>query len=360
MGLGGLHSTEESISHVATDKVLLISPDVASYYPRTILNQRLFPKHLTNNFLNVYQSLVEKRLRAKAEAKNIKQNLKDLKKLEKTIETEKQIAQLEIELKEANVICDSIKVSINGSFGKLGSKYSALYSPDLLLQVTISGQLCLLMLIELIELAGIPVISGNTDGIIVKCNTELRETYANIVKEWERITNYETEEECYKSVYSRDVNNFIIVKEDNTCKVKGCYSEKGSALNSRLSKNPEALICSEAVQALLTKQIPIEETIRNCKDITKFVSVIKVTGGGEKDGVYLGKTVRHYYAKGIQGCINRVVNGNKVPNTDGARPCQDLPRSFPTDVNFEKYIEEANKILVEIGYTKTEKQLKFF
>ncbi|MFK8817274.1 hypothetical protein, partial [Escherichia coli] len=65
-------------------------------------------------------------------------------------------------------------------------------------------------------------------------------------------------------------------------------------------------------------------------------------------------------AKGIQGCINRVVNGNKVPNTDGARPCQDLPRSFPTDVNFEKYIEEANKILVEIGYIKKEKQLKFF
>ena len=41
----------------------------------------------------------------------------------------------------------SKKIQINGSFGKLGSKYSLLYAPDLLLQTTITGQLALLMLI---------------------------------------------------------------------------------------------------------------------------------------------------------------------------------------------------------------------
>ena len=328
MGIGGLHSTEECCSHVATEDTLLIDRDVNSYYPSIILTQGLYPKHLGENFLNVYRSIVERRLTAK---KN-----------------------------KNKVYADSLKIVCNGSFGKLGSKYSSLYSPDLMLQVTISGQLCLLMLIEAIELAGIPVVSGNTDGIISKCSVYKYEELNNIIAEWEKTTGFETEETRYKAVYSRDVNNFIIVKEDNTCKVKGCYSERGSALNSILSKNPNALICSDAVQTLLTTGVPVEETIRNCKDIKRFVSVIKVTGGGEKDGVYLGKTVRFYYAKGIKGCINKVVNGNKVPSTDGAKPCQDLPPSFPLDVNFNRYIEEANKILVEIGYTKTEKQQKFF
>lgn len=340
MGIGGLHSTESCVCHVANETTLLIDRDVASYYPSIILNQDLFPKHMGKAFTEVYRSIVHRRLAAK--------KAKD------------------------KVTADSLKITINGGFGKFGSKYSSLYSPDLLMQVTISGQLCLLMLIEMIELAGISVISGNTDGIIIKAPANRYEDLNILISEWERITGFKTEESRYHSVYSRDVNNFIIVKykydeeleawtdEIDGCKVKGCYSEKGSALNSKLSKNPEALICSEAVQALLTKQTPIEETICNCKDITKFVSVIKVTGGGEKDGVYLGKTVRHYYAKGIQGCINRAVNGNKVPNTDGGKPCQDLPPSFPNDVNYERYIEETNKMLVEIGYTKTEKQLKFF
>lgn len=287
------------------------------------------------------------------------------------LEIENKIAELEKELKQTVVQMDSLKLTINGSFGKLGSKYSSLYSPDLMLQVTISGQLCLLMLIEAIELAGIPVISGNTDGIISKCPVEKYNLLNSIITQWEKITGLETEETRYKAIYSRDVNNFFIVKEKGDVearfldeqeglKIKGCYCERGSALNSILSKNPQALVCSDAVIKLLSKGIPIEQTIQACTDIRRFVSVIKVTGGGEKDGVYLGKTVRHYYAKGIQGCINRVANGNKVPNTDGAKPCQDLPSSFPLDVNFEKYIEEANKILVEIGYRKKEKQLKFF
>lgn len=286
-------------------------------------------------------------------------------------EIENKIKELRTELKQQTVEMNALKLTINGGFGKFGSKYSALYSPDLLMQVTISGQLCLLMLIEMLELNEIPVVSGNTDGIIMKCPKEKYEQLNNIIAQWEQITGFETEETRYKAIYSRDVNNFFIVKEKGDVearfldeveglKVKGCYCERGSALNSVLSKNPETLICSDAIIKLLAKGTPIEETIRNCKDIRRFVSVIKVTGGGEKDGIYLGKTVRHYYAKGIQGCINRVVNGNKVPNTDGAKPLQDLTPSFPTDVDYDRYIFETNKMLCEIGYTKTEKQLKFF
>ena len=325
--IGGLHSKEKSICHVSNESFLLIDRDVASFYPQIILNLGLYPKHLTENFLTVYNNIVQRRLAAKKE-KN-------------------------------KVVADSLKITINGGFGKFGNKYSCLYSPNLLMAVTITGQLSLLMLIEAIELAEISVVSGNTDGIIIKCPVLRYDELNEIIAKWESITRFETEETRYKGVYSRDVNNYLAIKKDEV-KAKGVYSERGSALNSVLSKNPEALICSDAVQALLDKGIDIKETIMNCKDIRRFVSVRNVKGGAEKDGFYLGKTVRFYYAEGQTGQINYAINGNKVPKSEGAKPCMDLPLNFPNDINYEYYIKEAEDMLVDIGYTKIEKQMKFF
>jgi hypothetical protein len=169
------------------------------------------------------------------------------------------------------------------------------------------------------------------------------------------------EETRYKSIHCRDVNNYFAVKlkwddknkvwldEVDGCKVKGCYSERGSALNSRLSKNPTNLICSDAVMKFLTNGTPVEETIMNCKDITRFVTARNVKGGAQKDGIYLGKVVRWYYAVGMDGEISYILSGNKVPCTDGAKPLMDLPNEFPDDINYKWYIEEANKYLVQIG-----------
>ena len=80
IAMGGLHSTEKSVSHKADDEIMLIDRDVASYYPRIILNQRLYPTHLTNNFLNTYNSIVTERLAAKKRAGEIKKELQSLRK----------------------------------------------------------------------------------------------------------------------------------------------------------------------------------------------------------------------------------------------------------------------------------------
>ena len=330
MGVGGLHSTEKTICHKADENTLLLDRDVASYYPSIILNQRLFPKHLGEPFLRVYRSIVERRLKAKKE-KN-------------------------------KVVADSLKITINGSFGKFGSRYSVLYSPDLMIQVTITGQLALLMLIEMIEEKGIPVISANTDGVLIKCPTEQHQELAERIAWWERLTGYETEETRYKAVYSRDVNNYLAIKEDKGdpkakfldeqlgIKAKGCYSERGSAGNSVLSKNPEVLICNDAVMQLIANGTPIEKTIRDCKDIRRFVTIRNVTGGARKSEVYLGKVIRWYYSTEMQGEINRATKGDKIPNTDHARPLMELPRELPTDIDYERYIDMAIETLFDIGY----------
>lgn len=354
LGMGGLHSQEKSVAHYATDEIELADNDVSRFYPSIILNQRLFPEHLGVAFLDVYSGIVNSRDVAKEEAKKAKK------------------AGDSAAAAKWKSIDSSIKIVINGSFGKLGNKWSAFYAPQLMLQVTITGQLSLLMLVEMLEAAGIEVVSGNTDGIVSKYPKNRREEVRQIIAMWEQITDFKTEETLYKATFSRDVNNYCAVKAEGGdssakyldekigVKTKGAYSERGSALNSILSKNPESLICSDAVIEYLASGKPVAQTIKECRDIRRFVSIKNVKGGGEKGGYYLGKVVRWYYAQNEPGYISYAGSGNKVAKTDGAKPLMDLPQEFPQDVDYGRYVEEATKILFEIGRFKKAENLSLF
>lgn len=319
LGLGGLHSNEKSVSHHATEEFALVDRDVASYYPAIILNQRLCPNHLGADFITVYRTLVEKRLAAKRSGDKTQ--------------------------------ADMLKIVINGSFGKFGSKYSALYSPNLLLQVTITGQLSLLMLIESLELSGVQVVSANTDGIVLRYPRTMKQRVSEIIAEWETRTNFETEETDYSALYCRDVNNYIAVKPNGKAKTKGAYSNPWEDSNSifRFHKNPVNIICIEAVTEYLTKRVPVGETIRACRDIRKFLTVRAVKGGAVKGGEYFGKAVRWYYATGAGGEMVYASSGNAVPLSYGAKPCLQLPETFPDDVDFDRYENESLEILREIA-----------
>lgn len=341
MGVGGLHSSESCIAHRATDGYLLVDRDVASFYPNIILNLGLFPKHLGPAFLKVYGDLVNRRLEAKGLSKS----------------SDLSIAELN------QVIADSIKITINGSFGKLGSKYSNLYSPDLLIQVTLTGQLALLMLIEMLELNGIQVVSANTDGIVIKPHFTQYERLNEIVKLWEQHTHFETEETQYKAIYNRDVNNYIAVKKNFDKETKrwvdsfpeGTKLEKmvkGKGIFSEVDiwKNPANIICTDALQEFLLKGSDIAHTIESCHDLTKFVTVRTVKGGAYHVDTYVGKAIRWYYAKGLDTTINYMLSGNKVPKSEGAKPCMTLPDEFPNDVDLDWYVNEANALLRDVGY----------
>lgn len=312
MGIGGLHSSEKSASHKAEGDFELVDWDVASYYPAIILRLGLHPETMGGAFLTVYKSLVDRRLAAKASG-------------DKTA-------------------ADTLKITVNGSFGKFGSKYSFLYSPNLLIQTTVTGQLALLMLIEIFETSGIPVVSANTDGVVVKCPGERTRDMETIVAEWEDVTGFEMESTRYSAIYSRDVNNYIAIKEDGGVKLKGVYAKSG------LMKNPSADICTEAVIDFLEKGVPIADTVCDCDDIRKFISIRSVTGGAiDQDGNYLGRVARWYYSTRRTGAITYKLNGNKVPTSDGASALMDID-GMPEDVDRLKYIDDAYDILKGIGY----------
>jgi hypothetical protein len=212
-----------------------------------------------------------------------------------------------------------------------------------MIQVTLTGQLALLMLIERIELLGISVVSANTDGVVSKVPRVDMPKFNALIAEWEEATGFDTEETRYASLHSRDVNNYIAITEDGKVKTKGAYANEG------LQKNPANGICVDAVVDHLKDGVPLDETIEWCDDIRQFVNVRQVKGGAVKGEQYLGKAIRWYYAAGERGSITYATNGNTVPRSEGARPLMDLPDRFPDDIDYDWYIREAHGILKDIG-----------
>jgi hypothetical protein len=317
LGLGGIHSQESSVSYFTTSTHILKEIDVTSFYPFIIINNALYPSHLGPDFLSIFEGIVYRRLDAKK-----KKNKK---------------------------VSDSLKIVINGTFGKLGNFYSLFYEPDLLIKVTFTGQLTLLMLIEAFELNGIEVVSANTDGILTNCPRDKEHLMKVLVKEWERVTGFMMEDTLYKSVHKRDVNNYLAVKESGEVTSKGIFKEAG------LQKNPTNQICYEAFKKFVCTGKPIAETLWECRDISKFVSVRTVKGGAVKkseDGQfeYLGKAIRWYYAKDTSGEIVYALTGNKVPKSEGVKPLMNLPDQFPEDIDYDRYYQEALDLLQLVSY----------
>ena len=282
-----------------------------------------------------------------------------------------QIADLQAEATELKLQDSGKKTALNGTFGKLFSRYSIFYAPEFGVAVTIGGQLSLLMLIERLELAGIRVVSANTDGVELSVPNGREWLCDSIIQWWQEATGLVLETKPYLALYSRDVNNYISLQFDGSVKRKGVFGESG-VLNN---KHPDCDVCSDAVVAFLSTGKSLQDTIVECRDIRKFVRVRGAKGGatwvshqagdhfidvptidGEKPqrllvgGVPCGRAVRWYYASGSTDYIVDAKSLNKVAGSDGARPVMELPDDLPSDIDYHYYVTVAEKMLEDIGY----------
>jgi hypothetical protein len=381
MGIGGIHSKDERAVYVSDAEYVLEDVDVGSYYPNLILNSGRHPASLGPAFRTVYKAIKDDRLADKAIEK----------KLKKAGDTTSPEA---IRAHNGN---EGKKVAINGPFGKLNNFYSVLRAPEMFIQTTVTGQLSLLMLAERFEICGIKVLSANTDGLIIRPHRKDLETRALLMNQWQKETGLELDRTEYARVYQRDINNYFAIKTDGEVKRKGEYSTAGLVEK----KNPDVEICADAVADFLSKGTPIIYSLAACRDIRKFVTIQKVTGGavklwGEgpsketpvkdmgptllahgwtfanrrwnKDGQalkareayrfcfvpqmpeYLGRVVRWYYGVNSPGPIIYNTTGNQVSLSYGARPCMTLPDEFPSDVDYNWYLTKCERILKEVGY----------
>lgn len=320
IGIGGLHSQEKTVSYYADDEHVLVDRDVTSYYPAIILNNGIAPPHMGIAFTNCFRNQTEQRIAAK---------------------------------KAGNKTgADTLKIVVNGAGGKLNSKWSKLYFPQGFIHMTLTGQLAILMLIERLEIAGIPVVSANTDGIAIHCPRSHCATMDEIVAQWERDTHFDTELTEYRSLHKHSVNSYIALKTDGKFTLKGEYAMEELCVSKDrgIATNPANLVCVEAAAMFLRDRKPIEQTVLGCDDIRKFVTIRQVNGGAiDQQGAYLGKAVRWYYAKGVEGPLRYKLNNYTVARSEGARALMQLPDEVPADLDREWYIRETFGILADVG-----------
>lgn len=322
MGIGGLHSKDKKLRYTANERFSLRDIDVRSYYPKMIINSGKYPIACGTEFIPVYANLTDRRLTLKDQGFVKKSN--------------------------------GMKIVVNGGFGKTGSPYSILYGPELLIQTTVGGQLALLMLIESLEMHRIHIVSANTDGIVIWCERSREEECNQIVKAWEKQTGLETEETRYQGLYMRDVNNYVAIYE--TAQKGLWYKGKGIFTNEERKKVPINRICIEAAVKFMVDKTPIEKTVRECRDFTRFLAMAYSKDGIAKGEEYLGKVGRWYMPIEKEGELQNVRNGHTIPKSTGGKPCMILPETFPDDVDFDWYIEGAYDLLYKVQYLEKEKK----
>lgn len=247
---GGLHSNEIPAVYVEDDENIIVDRDVSSYYPNMIRSLKVCQKHLLSKaWFRIADTIVDERLEHKHLSKD------------------KSLDSKERDKHATAAAC--LKIVANaGIFGKMGSEKSFLCDKKAMYQVTINGQLFLLMLIEKLELAGIHVISANTDGIVTIVPRKLEQTADDICHWWEKHLGLELEFTYYTKYVTEGVNSYLTVKRGGSSKFKGRMNPK--MFLEDLSKGYNSPIVAKCVTEYFINGTPVMETLRNAKSILDF------------------------------------------------------------------------------------------
>jgi len=324
MGSGGLHSDDDPRKFVSDSEYIIRDCDASSYYPSMMIKNNIRPAHLGEDFTKILTKLTQERIDAKKSGNKVK--------------------------------AEGLKITINSIFGKLNSSTFWLEDAQALLGVTVSGQLYLLMLIESLVLAGIRVISANTDGIVSKIPRNLESSYFEVCKEWEQSTGFSLEYTDYDLYVRSDVNNYVTKKPDGKTKEKGRYLRE-----VELNKGYIHPIVPKCMYEYFINEKPVEETLRSSHDIFDFC-ISQKTGSDfqleyhKEDGsvINLQKNNRFYVSVGGGTLIKRhKVRGNEIGLMVGnkVRILNDYDDRVPFenyDINYEYYLSDVLKYIEKI------------
>lgn len=251
LGTGGIHGCIEAGVYESDNEEVIIDCDVASLYPSLAITLGLYPKHLGEEFPIIYENNL---LKPRIEAKKRGDKVMDL----------------------------GYKLSLNSVYGKSNSEYSWLYDPLYTIKTTLAGQLALCMLSEMLmtQIGGLTMLQINTDGLTVKIPVKAKRQYWEICKQWESLTGLMLEYVAYSEMIIRDVNNYIAVSQkDGKVKRKGTFkTNEEMRKDGEYHKSFSQGIVSVALSDFYLKNIPVEETIKNCRNIYEFCKTGNTTG----------------------------------------------------------------------------------
>ena len=331
---GGLHTENSPKIFEADDEYEIIDWDVSSYYPAIIINNGRYPYHLGPEFLRGYQEMFNKRLELKPLAK------KD---------------------KKIKGIVGALKLAVNSVYGKSSDMQNWIYDRQLTMFTTITGELSLMMLIEAYELAGINVISANTDGVTIRIKKTLIDKMHEINAWWSELTKYELERADYQKIIFSTVNDYLAIKTDGEVKKKGDF-----VTDFELHKNKSARVVPLALEQYFLRNVPVDTTIRNHNSIFDFCLRQKASKDFHYEGIDRATGEKKVYNKLIRYYISNTGEKLlKVKNEDSdsgaadvsqveagewlATVCNHLKKDHPLDnINYDYYIERAERLIYKI------------
>lgn len=233
----------------------------------------------------------------------------------------------------------------------------------------INGQLLLLMLAEKLIAIGCKIVQANTDGLFVLRLKDKEIEFQNICREWEKLTKLTLEEDRFEAMYQYAINDYLAVKEGySETKDPKLLKKKGMFIDEvKLGKGMDAMIIPESVNKCLVDKVPVEETIRNCKDINKFITYQKVSRdySVEYDGKLIQRINRYYISTDGPWLYKCKVDENgrrykyiKLLTDSGVTIMNTINKAdeLPSNINYSFYIAAAQKIVCVFKH----KQLKLF
>lgn len=329
IGVGGIHTVNKPEKFVPEQGYIVSDIDVTSLYPSMIIEHQFYPKHLGKEFLEVYSDIKAERV----EAKRNKNKVKD----------------------------KTLKLALNGLSGNLQNEHNFCYSPFTVMQIRMNGQLFLLMLAEKLIEIGCKILQANTDGLFVLRKLSDEDKFQEVCGEWEQITKLGLEEDRFEAFYQYAINDYLAIKEGyQETKDSSYLKKKGLFIDTvSLGKGMKPTIIPEAINKFLSDRIPVEETIRNCRDLNKFITYQKVNKKFkvEYNNKFIPRINRYYVATNGYNLFKVDPETNKyisllsgygviiVNNFDEIK-------EFPKNINYQYYIEEANKIISPFRYVQ--------
>lgn len=353
VGVGGIHSKNDPEIIIPAEDEMLIDIDVASLYPSMLIEYGFYPKHLGPEFLEVYSQIRSERIEAKHNGDKIKDS--------------------------------TLKLALNGLSGNLQNEHNFCYSTFAAMQIRINGQLLLLMLAEKLVELGCRIVQANTDGLFVLLKKSIYDKVNIVCREWEQLTKLTLEEDRFEAMYQYAINDYIAVKEgytdirdrflageqivqkkktgelyksieqiqDDYIKQKGMFITK-----VQLGKGLTPKIIPEAVIKYFVDGIPVEDTIKGCKDIKKFLMAEKT--GKQWNVEYMKEDIQRtnrFYASTNGGYLwkwKQVGNAEKQYQNMLAASGVTLLNKFddkPIEdrkINYRYYLRECYKIIEDL------------
>lgn len=262
IGVGGIHGDNGTCIIKPNEDELLLDSDVNSLYPSLMRMYHLYPPKLKDVLGQIFPQIIDDRLEFKRTGQKNKN--------------------------------ETYKYMLNGVSGKMQDETSWLFSPFTVMQVRINGQLLLLMLAERLLKLGCKLYQINTDGILYKLKKSKYEELQQVLKEWEKLTMLTLETEEFTQFYQLAINDYFGVEPNNKIKKKGFF-----LTDIELGKGLTPKIIPKAIINYFVHNIPVEDTIKSCKDICKFLQAEKT-----------GKQWTVEYNEQIQQRINRFYVSN--------------------------------------------------